>query len=190
LDTLRAFLRARIATGKRRATLELNVSALAMVQALVGLSWPLDTMAGKLMWRRIRRSLPTRLRQKRGLSIDDIERMLAPLDPAVPRDARDGALIPVAYETQLRRSNVVALTVQQVRWKRDYTATVLIQKSKEGQEGQGCVKALSAGTTRRLRHWLSIAGLTEGPLFRSTPRSKQPYPLRYLAVRSRRGPDL
>jgi hypothetical protein len=43
LDTLRAFLRARIATGKRRATLELNVSTLAMVHTLVGLSWPLDS---------------------------------------------------------------------------------------------------------------------------------------------------
>ena len=55
------------------------------------------------------------------------------------------------------------------------TATVFIENSQEDQEGQGWVKALSAGTTQRLRHWPSIAGLTEGPLFRSTPRSKQPY---------------
>jgi site-specific recombinase XerC len=116
--------------------------------------------------------------------------MLAPLDPAVPRDARDGALIPVAYETQLRRSNVVTLTVQQVRWERDGTATVLIQKSKEGQEGQGCVKALSAGTARRLRRWLSIAGLTEGPPVSFYTAIQTTIPLRYPAVGSRRGPDL
>ena len=43
------------------------------------------------MWCGIRRSLPARQHQKRGPPIDNIERMLAPLDPAVPRDARDGA---------------------------------------------------------------------------------------------------
>jgi hypothetical protein len=42
--------------------------------------------------------------------------------------------------------------------------------------GSGPVKALSVDTTRWLCHWLAIAGLTEGPLFRSTPRSNQPDP--------------
>src|SRR6185312_16912922 len=96
------------------------------------------------MWRGIRRSLVARQTQKRGLSIEDIERMLAPLDPAVPRDARDAALIAVAYETQLRRSSVVALDLEQMRFEPDGTSTVLIERSKEDQEGQGRVKALSA----------------------------------------------
>jgi hypothetical protein len=36
------------------------------------------------------------------------------------------------------------------------------------------MKTLSADTTPRLRHWLAIAGITEGALFRSTPRSNKP----------------
>src|SRR5581483_2705162 len=73
VDSLRAFLNARVAAGKRRATVDLNVSSLAMVHKLAGLPWPLDTLPGKLMWRGIRRALPARQRQKRGLSIADIE---------------------------------------------------------------------------------------------------------------------
>jgi hypothetical protein len=55
--------------------------------------------------------------------------------------ARDAALIPVAYETQLRRSSVVALNLDQVRWEADGTATVLVERSKEDQEGEGLERA-------------------------------------------------
>jgi len=174
VDSLRTFLQARVAAGIRRATLEGNLSTLAMVHRLTALTWPLHTIEGELMWRGIRHSLTARQSKKRGLSIEDIERMLAPLEPAVPRDARDAALIPVAYETQLRRSSVVALNLDQVRWEADGTATVLVERSKEDQEGEGRVKALSATTTRRLRQWVALAGITEGALFRSTPNSHKP----------------
>ena len=89
---------------------------------------------------------------------------MAPLDPAVPRDARDGALIPVAYETQLRRSNVVALTVQQVSWERDGTATVLIQKSKHVLQGLERVreraKAFRKERFTALLHHVDVGFLT------------------------------
>src|SRR5579859_4416423 len=60
VDSLRAFLQARVAAGKRRATLEGNLATLSMVHRLVGLPWPLATMEGELMWRAIRRALPKR----------------------------------------------------------------------------------------------------------------------------------
>ncbi len=174
VDSLRAFLEARIAAGIQRATLEGNLASLAMVHALAGLPWPLGTIEGKLMWRGLRRALPARQHQKDGLTWEKIEPILAKLDPAVPRDARDAAMIAVAYETQLRRSSLVALDVAQVRWESDDTALVLVAKAKEDQEGQGRWTALSVETARRLRHWLALAGLTDGALFRRCPRANQP----------------
>jgi site-specific recombinase XerD len=176
VDSLRAFLQARVAADIQRATLDLNVSTLRMVHRLAGIpAWPLDTLEGELMWRGIRRKLSKRQRQKDGLSIDHIGRMLVPLDPSVPIDARDGALLPVAYETQLRRSFLVAMDLEHVlRWDADGTATVLIPKNKEDQEGQGRVKVLTADTTRRLRHWIATAGITEGALWRSVPNRHTP----------------
>ncbi|MGH7078277.1 MAG: tyrosine-type recombinase/integrase, partial [Acetobacteraceae bacterium] len=122
----------------------------------------------------IRREDTAQQHQKDGLTIEHLERILLTLNPAVPRDARDAALISVAYETQLRRSTMVALNVEHVRFEPDGTSTVFIGKSKEDQEGKGRLKALSADTTRRLRHWLALAGITQGALFRSTPHAKQP----------------
>lgn len=174
VDSLRAFLRARQATGKRLATLEGNLATLAMAHRLVGRPWPLQTVEGSLMWRGIRREFTARQHQKDGLTIEHLERILLTLNPAVPRDARDAALISVAYETQLRRSTVVALNVEHVRFEPDGTSTVFVEKSKEDQEGKGRVKALSAETTRYLRHWLALAGITQGALFRSTPHSAKP----------------
>ena len=174
VDSLRAFLRARQAAGKRLATLEGNLATLAMAHRLTGLPWPLRTVEGELMWRGIRRELTARQHQKDGLTIASLDRILAALDLTVPRDARDAALLAVAYETQLRRSNVVALDLEHVRFEPDGTATVLIARAKEDPEGKGRIKALSVDTTRRLRHWLALAGITQGALFRSTPHSAKP----------------
>lgn len=175
VDSLRAFLHARKTAGIQRATLEGNVSTLVTVHALAGLPWPLDTFEGKLMWRGVRRSLNARQHQKQGLSIEAIEHMVAPLDPTVPRDARDAALLSVAYETQLRRAFLVAMDVEHMqRWDADGTATVLIPKNKEDPEGKGRLKVLTADTTRRLKHWIALAGITEGALWRTTPNTREP----------------
>lgn len=176
VDSLRAFLLARIAAGRKRSVLDLNVATLRMVHRLAGIpAWPLDTLEGELMWRAIRRSLPSRQHQKDGLSIEHIERMLVPLNASVPIDARDGALIPVAYETQLRRSFLVAMDLAHVlRWDADGTASVLIPKNKEDPEGQGRLKVLTVDTTRRLRHWIATAGITDGALWRSVPNRHTP----------------
>ena len=174
VESLRAFLLARQAAGKRLATLEGNVATLAIAHRLFSQPWPLATLEGALMWRGIRRQLRAKQHQKDGLTIAHLERLLASLDPAVPRDARDAALLSLAYETQLRRSNVVALDLEHVSFDADGTATVFIEKSKEDQEGEGRVKALSADTTGRLCHWLALAGITGGALFRSTPHSNRP----------------
>jgi hypothetical protein len=56
----------------------------------------------------------------------------------------------------------------------DATALVLVAKAKEDQEGQGRWTALSVDTTQRLRQWLTLAGITEGAMFRRCPRSNQP----------------
>jgi hypothetical protein len=52
VDSLRAFLQARVAAGRKRATLDLNVATLRMVHRLADLPWPLDTLQGELMWAR------------------------------------------------------------------------------------------------------------------------------------------
>ena len=40
------------------------------------------------------------------------------------------------------------------------------------QEGKGRLKVLTADATRRLRHWIATAGITEVALWRSVPNHK------------------
>ncbi|MDM4770917.1 tyrosine-type recombinase/integrase [Solimonas sp. SE-A11] len=173
LPALRAFLDARIAQKRSRATLDHNLATLALVHRLAGLPWALDTLEGRLMWRGKRRSLPKRQAQASGLTLDLIERLQAPLAPGRPQDARDAALMGVAFESMCRISELVALQVDQLEVKPNGSGRLLIARSKTDPEGEGAVQYLSPATVLRLQHWLRLAGITEGPLFRSTPRSNQ-----------------
>lgn len=174
LPALRAFLDARIAQKRSRATLDHNLATLALVHRLAGLPWALDTLQGRLMWRGKRRSLPKRQQQASGLTLDLIERLQAPLDPRRPQDARDAALMGVAFESMCRISELVALQVNDLEVKSNGSGRLLIARGKTDQEGEGALQYLSPATVRRVQHWLHLAAITEGPLFRSTPRSNRP----------------
>jgi integrase len=80
---------------------------------------------------------------------------------------RDAALIRVAYDTMCRRSELVALALEDVDFGEDGTATVMIRRSKTDQEGVGSVRFIAADTVRALRAWITAAGICTGPLYRT-----------------------
>ena len=77
---------------------------------------------------------------------------------------RDAAILAVASDALLRVSEVSALDIQDVDIEEQ---TVLIRRSKTGQEGRGSVQFLGKPTAKRIRAWLAGSGLTEGALFRA-----------------------
>lgn len=175
LPSMRAFLEARIAAGCKRATLEHNLATLATMHRLAELPWVMETMEARLMWRGLRRThLVARQRQAQGLVLEDVRRLQEKLDPEHARDARDAALLAVAFESMCRCSELVALQVDQLTIERDGSGRLTIERSKTDQEGEGAVLYLSPATVEKLQQWLSIAGVQDGVLFRSTPRSNKP----------------
>lgn len=52
--------------------------------------------------------------------------MLAALSAEKPHDVRDAALLRVGYETMLRRSELVALQIEQLSLEADGSGTVLL----------------------------------------------------------------
>ena len=170
---LEDFLRGRIAAGKKRATLEQNLATLATVHRLAQIPNPMDSLEGQLMWRGLRRGakLKKAQRQVKGLSWVDVETIVEPLRRTVddPAALRDAALILVGYETLLRRSELVALELNDVDVQPDGTGLVAVERSKTDQEGEGAFRPLSADTVRALKAWIEVAGITEGALWRSVP---------------------
>jgi integrase/recombinase XerD len=80
---------------------------------------------------------------------------------------RDKAIVAVAYSGMLRRSEVVALNVDDINGDRaNGSATITIRRSKTDQEGKGRTAFLSAFAATALRRWLRAGKITSGPLFR------------------------
>ena len=82
-------------------------------------------------------------------------------------DARNRALLAVAYDTLLRRSELVSLEVSDLVEETDGSGTLLVRTSKTDPEGTGAMLYLARDTVRLVKGWLGRSGLTEGRLFRS-----------------------
>ena len=92
-----------------------------------------------------------------------------------PRALRDRALLLVGFAGALRRSELVALDVADIRFVAEGVVLTL-RRRKTDQEGQGTEIALPFGQSARtcpvltLRAWLEAAGITNGPIFVSITR--------------------
>ena len=85
-------------------------------------------------------------------------------------DARNRALLAAAYDTLLRRGELVALQVTDIVEDGDGAATVLVRRSKADAEGRGAMAYLAPDSMALVREWLERSAVTEGRLFRSLNR--------------------
>lgn len=79
---------------------------------------------------------------------------------------RDAALVSLGYDAGLRVSELVAISVEDLRQVADGSGRLEIAFSKTDQEGQGALAWLSADTMQRLSAWLLKAQIEQGPVFR------------------------
>ena len=85
---------------------------------------------------------------------------------------RDRAVILLGFFTASRRSELVALTTDDISESRE-GLTVFVRRSKTDQEGAGRTKAVTRQerkeycAVRAVRDWREAAGIEEGPIFRS-----------------------
>lgn len=91
--------------------------------------------------------------------------LLAACGPDLP-GLRDAALFAMAYDAGLRVSELVAVTVADLRQTGDGSGRLTIPHSKTDQTGQGALAWLSADTMARLSAWLLASAITQGPVFR------------------------
>ena len=114
--------------------------------------------------KRMNRKKGVRQKQAGALNRSHIEKMIME-DTGSLRDARDIAMLSVAYDTLARRSELVALHVEDVTFQEDGSGIALIRNAKNDQEGQGQSRYLAPDTVRSLRRWLDEARIHDGPLF-------------------------
>src|SRR5437867_11117122 len=114
----------------------------------------------------IRRTRGTRPGQVQGLTRDLLTRLPQATGDSL-RDRRNRALLAVAYDLLGRRSELVALAVEDLERTPDGSATVLIRRSKTDPEGTGVPLYLAPDTMASLEAWLAAAGITTGLVVRA-----------------------
>jgi integrase len=106
-----------------------------------------------------------RQRQARGLGMAEIQAFLSSPGNNLPT-SRERAMLCVAYDAMTRRSELIAINVEDLKCLDDGTGRLLIRRSKTDQAGEGHVAYLSRQTVGYLKAWLKAAGTKEGPVFR------------------------
>jgi site-specific recombinase XerD len=164
-----AFIAAEAQAGRRAATITRRLAAIRYAHKLAGISEPpTNSELVRSTMRGIRRTIGTAPAKKAPATADLIAAMLATCRTDLP-GLRDRALIAFGFASAMRRSELVALLVE------DLTETpegyrVLVRRSKTDQEGQGQLIAIPTGSRLRpveaVRCWLEAAAITSGPLFR------------------------
>lgn len=170
VDVLERFLIHGANRGLKRATLEQYLATLATVHTLARLPNPMDSLEGQLMWKGLRRErLVKKQRQAAAITWETIQAITAQLPVDDAAAVRDHALLLVAYETLMRRAELVAMDVKHLDIQRDGSCLVFIPGSKTDQEREGDHRPLSSATVKVLRAWLERAGITEGAVWRTIP---------------------
>ena len=151
---------------KAPATVRRYVSSIATLHRALRLPNPGCGAAVKLALQRMHRVRGRRQTQVKGLTWRLRNRLMEAAEGRLI-DARNRALLAVAYDTLLRRSELVSLEVSDLMEETDGSGTLLVRTSKTDPEGTGAMLYLARDTVRLVKGWLGRSGLTEGRLFRS-----------------------
>jgi integrase len=92
--------------------------------------------------------------------------------PDTIQGARDRALLSLAFDTGLRRSEIVAIRWGHVERGAAGGGRLFVPRSKADQEGAGAYAFLSARTMTALARWREASGSSDGAVFRRLHRTR------------------
>ncbi len=159
--------------GKKVPTIARKLAAIRFFHRGAGEDNPTDNAGVAAILKGIRRTVGTAARQKAPATVDVIHAFLARIDATTLQGKRDRALLLLGFAGAFRRSELVAITVEDLTFS-DKGVDVFLPKSKTDQEAKGQSVAVLNGKALkpadRLTEWLSAAGIASGPIFRRINR--------------------
>ena len=167
-ETLATFVGA-MAAARAPATVRRYLSSIASVQRALGFAKTTQSEPVQRALRRMHKRNGRRQGQARGLTGPLRTRLLGAAGDTLI-DARNRALLSVAYDTLLRRAELVALDVEDINEEIDGAATVLVRRSKSDPEGRGATAYIASDSMTLVHEWLERSAIDEGKIFRSLVR--------------------
>lgn len=172
-ETVAAFLAHEAEAGRSASTIGRRLAAIRYGHKLSKVADPTDDEDVRATMKGIRRRVGVAPSQKAAATADILQMLLA-RTPDTLAGKRDRALLALGFAGAFRRSELVALDVEDLREDPE-GLRVTVRRSKVDQEGAGFVKAIPTGRyiqpVRLVREWLDAAGITSGPVFRPISRS-------------------
>ena len=158
------------------ATLQHRLIAIHRAHTDKGLASPVSDKLVKRTMQGIRRTVGVSQRRVQALVKDDLLEILVLVAKQKPlKAARDKAILLIGFAGAFRRSELVALTVEDIT-PHAHGIELLIRRSKTDQEGEGrtvfvpLAKSQDRCPVEALKAWLELAGIGAGPLFRQVSR--------------------
>lgn len=169
---LAAYLAAH-ATTLKVATLGRRMAAISVAHEAQGLPNPVRSPLIRATMRGIRREHGSAQRQAKPLLRDDLFAVLAATGDGI-RDLRDRALLLIGFAGGFRRSELAAITCEDIERVRQ-GLVITLRRSKTDQDGLGRKIGVPYGRSKwcpvaALECWLAAAGIGDGPVFRRVDR--------------------
>lgn len=165
---------AALADTLKPATLARRVTTIAEAHRTAGHPTPTDHAVVRAVLQGIRKTKGVAQKGKAPILTSDLLRMLARL-PDDRQGRRDRALLLVGFAGAFRRSELVALDVDDLDFRTD-GLVVNLRRSKTDQEGQGAQVAIPFGhgdtcPVHALQAWLNHGQIASGPVFRAVSKA-------------------
>jgi site-specific recombinase XerD len=172
-STVAAYISHCADTGKLKSgSIQRRVAAISAMHTSSGQNSPTTSAEVRLVMAGVRRTLGTAQTGKAPILTTDVAAMLTYV-PNKLLGVRDRALLLVGFAGAFRRSELVALNVEDLEF-RDDGLKVTIRRSKTDQEGVGQAIGIARGSklcpVAALQAWLAAGGITQGAIFRHIDR--------------------
>ena len=155
-----------MARVKAPSTVRRYVSSIATLHKALRRTNPVESAPVRFALQRMHRLRGRRQAQVQGLTWPMRNRLLEAAGDRLI-DVRNRALLAVAYDTLLRRSELVSLEVSDLLVDIDGSATLLVRSGKTDPDRRGAMLYLARDTVKLVRTWLEAGGVGDGLLFRS-----------------------
>jgi integrase len=159
----------------KAATLERWKISISKAHSTQQLTDPTKSELVKLTLKGIRRTHGIAQRRVNPILKEDVLLMVASLDDENLKDLRDKILLLMGFAGAFRRSELVALDVENIQETRE-GLTITITKSKTDQEGAGqkigipYARNSKCCPVKTYKKWLDASGIGNGAVFRSVSR--------------------
>jgi len=163
----------KLSDGKlKSATIRIAIASISAIHRLNQFDDPTTHPDVRIEMRRMHRTLGRESKQALGINLKTLETMLKSTDKSII-GLRDRALISIAYSGMCRRSELIALKVEDVTYDNENSMKIKLRRSKTDQDGLGRWLHISNEAQAAIEDWLEVSKIVSGKLFRGVGKSNK-----------------